>query len=255
MNFLQAMGLGGVSGLSGMSGMVLGGGIVGGVALLLGSRMAAGGPQSAGGFPAVSNLMSQFFSQQSSGLSSNMEDMISQFGNRPRFQRDETQSPHEQLDALKAFALKNGSKDGTPVADWTSTQEEIDAGEFLTDLNEKQQMETIEEIRRAPVEERQLLQVEDDKLQELIKKRAEEGRPMTGREKVEYQHNFMERLYAEGKINDRLGQSNRRSIETQHYLEQTSANMFLKSGLPVPTDTPQWAVENSPYNRHKQQAV
>ncbi len=253
MNFLQAMGLGGVSGLSGMSGMVLGGGIVGGVALLLGSRMAAGGPQSAGGFQSVSNLMSQFFSQQSSGLSSNMEDMISQFGNRPRFQRDETQSPHEQLDALKAFALKNGSKDGTPVADWTSTQEEIDAGEFLTDLNEKQQLETVEETRRAPVEERQLLQVEDDKLQELIKKRAEEGNPMTGREKLDYQRTYMERLYAEGKINDRLGQSNRHSIESQNYLDQTCANMFLKSGLPVPKDTPQAAVENSPYNRHKQQ--
>ena len=65
--------------------------------------------------------------------------------------------------------------------------EEIDAGEFLTDLNEKQQMETIERSQ-ASVEEA-APQVEDDKLQERSRS-AEEGRPMTGGEKVEYQHSF-----------------------------------------------------------------
>ena len=92
-------------------------------------------------------------------------------------------------------------------------------------------------------------------MDQLIQKRAEEGNPMTGREKLEYQLNSVERLYSEGKVNHWLGQSNRRSIETQRYLDQTNANIFLKWGMPVPKNIPQWAVENSPYNANKQQAV
>lgn len=247
MNLLQMMGIGGVSGMGFGGGMPMGG-----MQFLLGAGMMGMGMPMAGPFM-MYQMMSQFMAQQPQqpvGSYPQWQQATpgQQVGARPQFQPDENASPYEQMQALKAFANKNGSRDGTPIADWTNVHQDTAAGEYLTRLEEKQADVVLRELKNLSPQERELLKAEEEKLQTQIRQREADGRPMTGSEKHRAQLEYTERLYSEGKLNDKLGMANRQGLEMKRYGDQTYANMFLKAGVPLPADMPRDAVARSPYN-------
>lgn len=250
MNLLQMMGIGGVSGMGFGGGMPMGG-----MQFLLGAGMGMGMPMA--GPLMMYQMMSQFMAQQPQQPVGSypqwQANQGQQVGNHPQFQPDEAASPYQQMQDLKAFANKNGSRDGTPVADWTNVHQDTAAGEYITRLEEKQADVVLRELKNISPQERELLKAEEEKLQTQIRQREADGRPMTGSEKHRAQLEYTERLYSEGKINDKLGTANRQGLELKRYGDQTYANMFLKNGVPLPADMPRDAVNRSPYNLDNQQ--
>ncbi len=253
MNFLQMM-----MGMGGVPGFNFGGGMPMGMQFLLGGGMPFGGgmPMMGGDPFAMYQMMSQFMNQGAqqgpNGGQMQAGHPAWQAQDRPTFQPRQSAPPYQQMQDLKTFANANGSRDGTPVADWTSPQEDIGAGNYLTGLMDKQGDILLHELRNATPEERAALKVEEEKLVALERQREADGKPMTGREKMAFQNEYTERLYSEGKVGDRLGRANREMMEISRYGDQTFANMFLKAGAPIPPDMPKEFIDRSPYNRNNQ---
>lgn len=255
MNFLQQMGFGGIGGLGGFSPMGWPGM---GMQTLMGSPMGSGFSPFMGGMPmgdpfTMFQMMQNMFAQQAQQGQQAQQNQGAgptwQAQSAPTFAPDERQSPHQQMQALRTFANRNGSRDGTPIADWTSPNQDASAGDYLTGLMDKQSERVAADIRSAPPHERALLQAEERKLMDQEARRQADRRPMTGSERLQAQIDYTERLAREGRINPRLAQSNRQLNEIKQYGDQTFANMFLKQGLPVPKDMPADAIARSPYNR------
>ena len=254
MNFLQQMGFGGIGGMGGFSPMGWPGM---GMQTLMGSPMGfgsspfmgMGGMQMGDPFTMFQMMQSMFAQQGQQGQQTRGAGPTWQAQSAPTFTPDERQTPHQQLQALRTFANRNGSRDGTPIADWTSPNQDVSAGNYLTDLMEKQSDRVVAEIKSAPPQERALLQAEERKLMDQEARRQADRRPMTGSERLQAQIDYTERLAREGRINPRLAQANRELSDIKSYGDQTFANMFLKQGMPVPKDMPADAVARSPYNR------
>jgi len=255
MDFLQMMNSNPLGGMNSF-GFPATGGANQGVQSLLGNVM--GGSFVNSGFSMQNNMTAmmqqfqQFFAQQQQ---QGMQAFSSWQANldRATFQPDEAQSPVQQFRALQGFAGENGSRDGTPVADWTDNQQDVASAQYLDGLASKQTDVVLQEIKNAPASERAALQAEELKLQERIAAREAQGNPMTGHEKLLAQQAYTEKLYQAGQIGPALGQANRDLMAIQDCADQTWANTFLKKGLPTPPDMAQRNIDRSPYNRNNVQ--
>lgn len=250
MDFLQMMGFNPLGGMNSF-GFPATGGSNQGMQSLLGNVM--GGSFINSGFSMQNNMTAmmqqfqQFFAQQQQQGQQAFASWQANL-NRATFQPDESQSPTQQFRALQGFARENGSRDGTPVADWTDNQQDVAAAKYLDDLVGKQSDVVLENVKNAPPAELEALRAEDRKLQEQIDARKAQGNPMTSHEQLLARQAYTEKLYRAGQIGPEIGEANRDLMAIQDCADQTWANTFLKKGLPTPPDMPQRNIDRSPYN-------
>ncbi len=174
--------------------------------------------------------------------------------NRATFQADSSQSAMQQFGALQTFARQNGSPDGTPVADWTDSKQDVAAAQYLDELVGKQNDVVLQQVKDASPAERAALKAEELKLQEQIAASEAQGNPMSSHDKLVAQQNYTDKLYRAGTIGPGLGEANRDLMAIQDCADQTWANAYLKNGVPTPADMPQANIDRSPFNKATKQA-
>ncbi len=256
MNFLQSIFLGGLGGLGsfGLPGM---GFSSPGMQMLLGNMLGGsfvnGGFQMQGGTAPMMQQLRQVFGGHQQQGSQTFSTWLSNL-NRPTFQPDASKSPIEQYQNLHRFARENGSRDGTPVADWTDSKQDMAAANHLSDLVVKQDNMLLARLKQAPLTERMAVAEENEKLRELADRRAAEGHPFSGDEHMRAREQYMEKLYQDGRIGADLGDANRDLMTIHGCSMQTWANIFMKSGSDLPDGVSADCVRRSPYNPQNLQA-
>jgi len=255
-NFLQSIFLGGLGGL-GTSAMPGLGFSSPGMQMLLGNILGGafvkGGFQMQAGTAPMMQQLSQVFGGRQQQGGQTFSTWLSNL-DRPTFQPDASKSPVEQYHDLHRFARESGSRDGTPVADWTDSKQDLAAVKYLDDLVIKQDDVIVSRLKRAPLLQRMAVAEQEEKFRERRELRAAEGHPVTGREEMRERSLYMEKLYQDGRIGSDLGDANR-DLMTMHGCSlQSWANVYLKNGFPPPSDMPVEELQRSPYNPQNLQA-
>ncbi len=272
MDFLQMMNfspLGGMAnGVTTNGGMALGGmnglglpnlgGSNQGLQGLLGNVM--GGSFLNSGFSMQNNMTAmmqqfqQFFAQQQQQSQQAFSAWQANL-NRATFQPDQSQTPVQQFRALQGFARENGSRDGTPVADWTDSKQDLASAQYLDELYGKQNDVVLQNTKNAPADQQAAMKAAELKLQEQVAAREAQGNPMSSRDQCVARERYIEKLYQAGQVGPEIGQANRDMTAIRECADQTWANAYLKNGMPTPAGMPQANIDRSPYNRNNTQAA
>lgn len=274
MAFMQQVGFGGMNFNPMM--MLMGGG---GMNFLFGNMMGGGMPGFGGGgmdMNAMYQMMAQMMGQgggaQYAGggamqpgahypvwqnqLPQNQYQQAAQgTGDARQFNPNQADSPYQQYTALKAHATANGSQDGTPIADWTSVQQDIGAAQFAGQLASKQAGVLGQAIERSTPEEQATLKAEEERLAAMFKQSADQGNPLTQHQRDYLTSHAIDNLYSSGKVGAGIGDANRQYLELNKYQSQTEANLYLKWGQPLPAGASAAAVNASPFNANNRQAA
>jgi hypothetical protein len=250
MNFLPMMGFNPLNTMNSF-GFPAMGGTNQGMQTLLGNMM--GGSFVNSGFSMQNNMtammqqLKQFFAQQQQQGMQAFSTWQANL-NRATFQPDENQSPGQQFRALQKFARENGSRDGTPVADWTDHRQDLASAQYLDELYGKQSDLLLDKVKKAPLPEQLAVRAEELKLQKQAEAREAQGKPMTSREQMLARQAYLEKLYQAGQVSPDIGQANRDLTAIQECADQTWANAFLKNRIPTPSNMAQEYIDRSPYN-------
>lgn len=269
MAFMQQVGFGGM-GFNPMM-MLMGGG---GMNFLFGNMMGGGMPGFGGGMDmnAMYQMMAQMMGQgggaqyggamQPGAHYPVWQNQMPQYqqpaqgaGDARQFNPSQTDTPYQQFTALKAHASANGSQDGTPIADWTTVQQDIGAAQFAGQLASKQAGVVGQAIERATPEEQAALKAEEERLAAMFKQSADQGNPLTQHQRDYLTSHAIDNLYSSGKVGAGIGDANRQYLELNKYQSQTEANLYLKWGQPLPADASAAAVNASPFNANNRQAA
>lgn len=267
MAFMQQVGFGGMGGWSPQN--FMGGG---GMNLLFGNMMGGGMPGFGGGMDMFSmyQMMAQMMGQGGMPGGGQMQpgahypvwqNQLPQQqaqgpqggGDARQFNPKQTDSPYQQYTALKAHANANGSKDGTPIADWTTVQQDIGAAQYAGQLAQKQAGVLGQAIERATPEEQAVLKAEEERLATTFKQLADQGNPLTQHQRDYLTSHAIDGLYTSGKVKAGIGDANKQYLELNKFQSQTEANLYLKWGQPLPADASAAAVNASPFNAANRQ--
>jgi len=220
---------------------------------MLGGSFVNGGFQMQGGTAPMMQQVRQIFGGHQQQGAQTFSTWLSNV-NHPTYQPDTSKSPIDQYHDLHRFARENGSRDGTPVADWTDSKQDLAAANHLSDLTVKQDNLFLARLKQAPLAERMAIAEENEKLRELADRRAAEGRPFSPDEHIRARIQSVDKLYQDGRIGAELGDTNRDLMTIQGCSMQTWANIFMKSGSDLPDGVSADCVGRSPYNPQNLQA-
>lgn len=254
MAFTQQVGFGGM-GWSPMS--FMGGG---GMNALFGNMMGGGMPGFGGGMDMYSmyQMMAQMMGQQGGQAQPGAnypvwqnqlpQQQQAQNADPRMFNPQQAESPYQQYTALKAHATANGSKDGTPIADWTTVQQDIGAAQYAGQLASKQSGVVGQALEKATPDEKAALKAEEERLAAMFKQSADQGNPLTQHQRDYLTSHAIDGLYTSGKVGAGIGDANKQYLELNKFQSQTEANLYLKWGQPLPADASAQAVNASPFN-------
>lgn len=175
-----------------------------------------------------------------------------QAGNGREFNPNQDASPHDQYLALKAHASANGSQDGTPIASWTSVQQDIGAAQYAGQLASKQSGVVGKAIEAATPDEQKALKAEEERLAKLFTEASNQGHPISQQQRDLVTSQAIDKLYTDGTIGKGVGEANKKYLELNQFQSQTEANLYLKWGQPMPADMSRDAVAKSPFNKAAQ---
>ena len=172
---------------------------------------------------------------------------------QPQFNPNPNSSPYQQFQDLKDFATRNGSRDGTPIADWTNIYQDMSSAQYAGQLAGKQAGVVGQAIEQAPAGEKALLKTTEENLAAVFQKAINEGKPLSQNQRDLMTSTAIDNLFQEGKVGAGVGNANRQYLELNRFQSQTEANLYLKWNQPLPADLSREAVEKSPYNAANRQ--